>query len=342
MKLYQSLIENVYVSKTGDIFYKDINNEATPLHKFYDKKQGYYIVHNDKNIFIIDLMMDIFIGKSSLKKKYRNSIFEDYDITNMTYVFDNLIHTTNSVLLDGEEFKLINLEKRKLYINEYGVIYDLDKSKFIIPYIKDRKDDPINHEYKDISISGFHEKVHRLLYKTFYPEINIDGHHVHHKNNNKLDNHIGNLEHLTIHEHSLLTRIENSEKTYPIRWSEEIIHRICLNLQNNISNIELCKELNMYDDRRLRKDFTNLVSDIYNKNIWAHISSKYDFSNYDSKYHFTKLNAVYTHEQIHLVCKMIAAGIRGREIIKKTGIDSASLYVVRNRIAWRHVSSLYF
>lgn len=63
--------------------------------------------------------------------------------------------------------------------------------------------------YRVITINGKRVYEHRLVWEKYYGEI-PKGYHIHHKNGNKLDNSINNLELLSKQEHIRKHAIENS------------------------------------------------------------------------------------------------------------------------------------
>ena len=90
------------------------------------------------------------------------------------------------------------------YITKGGLVYKLIDGKLV--YIECRQMD-----------SGYlrtptHELVHRLVYKTFVGEI-PPGYHIHHKDHNKQNNALDNLELIDPVEHQRLHHFWRREET---------------------------------------------------------------------------------------------------------------------------------
>jgi hypothetical protein len=86
--------------------------------------------------------------------------------------------------------------------------------------------------------------VHRLIYESYIGRYLLGREHIHHKNRNKLDNRIQNLELLSINEHRRLHAIEDSPnrgiKKYP-----NILQKVIEMRLDDKYAFEIAKKLNV-------------------------------------------------------------------------------------------------
>ena len=136
---------------------------------------------------------------------------------------------------------------------------------------------PINPLY-DINTYGYH--IHRLvalhfiknktMFKTKCLQVN-------HKDGIKTHNFIWNLEWTTPKENIQHSWVHNLSKSIGENngrnvYSEESIEKVCKLIENNICFNEI---------NEITKVSVPMISLIYRKKNWIHISNKYDFSSYN-------------------------------------------------------------
>ncbi len=115
--------------------------------------------------------------------------------------------------------------------------------------------------------------VHRLVALAFIPNQNPEANSVNHKNGNKSDNSVDNLEWVTHRQnvdHAVETGLQlKGEDVGTSIYEEQMIHKACQMIKRgDLSLQDIADEtgLNYYT-----------VSDLKNKRSWKHICSQYDY-----------------------------------------------------------------
>ena len=153
-------------------------------------------------------------------------------------------------------------------------------------------------------------QVHRLVLCMFGKFD--DSLEVNHKDGNKLNNYIENLECVTPNENKYHAKINNlyqsCEDHYKSIFTNNEVELICKYLQNGMPISEVIKEMHL-------EQYPNIYSNIMkiiNKKSWVRISKKYIF---DRKlYHYK----TYPYEVVDAVCKYIFIdGLKNTEIVEK-------------------------
>ena len=113
-------------------------------------------------------------------------------------------------------------------------------------------------------------QIHRLVLKAFNPIDNDTNFVVNHKDGNKLNNKLSNLEWVTrsmnaIHafEHNLMPR---GEKCSWAKLTEQDVRNICIDILNGERNIDIADKY---------KISASIVNHIKRKDTWKHISKDY-------------------------------------------------------------------
>lgn len=174
-----------------------------------------------------------YIGKGTGKRKNktidRSSKWKD--IANMHGFYSEILYgnLTNSEALEIEtnlirnppiEWELVNsVESQKiLHIDEsiLGSYYYDESSPTFLRYTKNttraKSGSPAGYKdaygYMRVSRNRKHFKIHRIIYKLFYPKIDIDNLVINHIDGNKLNNNISNLEAISVAENNARTAIQ--------------------------------------------------------------------------------------------------------------------------------------
>lgn len=169
------------------------------------------------------------------------------------------------------EIEMIRIHKETGYqISDCGKVLRKDNSG----YLKGKID---RYGYKVYGLSQgekgkmLHRTAHRLVAETFIPNPENKPQ-VNHKDGNKLNNHISNLEWVTAKENSehkvLFDMQAKGEDVGNSVYSENIIHSICKMIQDGYRNNDIIKELDVS-----RK----VVIDIRGEKTWKHITKQYEF-----------------------------------------------------------------
>ena len=168
--------------------------------------------------------------------------------------------------------KITNLKHRlkyDYYATEDGRIWSNYSQKFISPredkdgYLKVRLASP------DFSSGRWTVSVNRLILSTYVPVEKMDSLQVNHKDGNKKNNNLSNLEWATCQENiihacknNLRAKINGSAKLTP-----NDVREICVALEQGISNIELGKKYHVHPDT---------IGRIKRKCSWTEISKDYN------------------------------------------------------------------
>ena len=173
--------------------------------------------------------------------------------------------------------------------------------------------------------------LHRAVYQAFVGEI-PKGIEINHKDGNKLNNDISNLE--------LSTRVENVnhsweyglsykhdphmkhniEKELEKEFPKNVIENICKDMENH--------KLTYYEIAAMYKCKPSMVQNIASGKLWPEISTKYDIAG-----RFKRRRKMYK-ERDEMIRKYIDEGLNATEIAKKMGL---SFYTVARRLYLMHL-----
>lgn len=229
-----------------------------------------------------------------------------------------------------------NGEPSRYIITNFGWVLNTDKNKIQSPFIT-------NNGYLRVCLSfnGKRKKylIHRLVAEYFipnpynYPEVN-------HKDGNKFNNKVTNLEWVTAKEnviHSYDHSLNHSgEKNRMSTITNDQCREICMYLERN--------ELTMNEIAKKVGTTRKVVSHIRHKETWTRISKDYDIDNYNVKDKNTirgesHSSAKIKNKDVKKVCKMIENGkYTLREISEKTGVHYQTVRNIYYRTSWREVS----
>lgn len=115
----------------------------------------------------------------------------------------------------------------KYYITKQGLLFQIVNDKLELRECKQ-----INSGYL---ITPTHELVHRLVYKTFVGEI-PPGYHIHHKDHNKQNNAVDNLELIDPVEHQHLHHLGKEGPNKGRVWSQVVRDKISETTKNRPKN----------------------------------------------------------------------------------------------------------
>ena len=228
--------------------------------------------------------------------------------------------------------------KNKYYISNYGRVYNSQSKIFMRQQIS-------NSGYYTVIVQlhGGRTKrvsVHRVELFTFVPIENSINFLVNHKDGNKLNNRLSNIEWVDssgnlIHAYESGLR-KRGEEHYNSVYTEKQIRIICEGLQSGKSYGDIAREAGLPIEHKT----IGLISDIKNKISWRSISDEYSFIEKRS-------NRLFTDDQIHEICKLLKEEYSYDEIIQIMNLDpSKNYYNVFNSIKWKrrytNISDLYF
>ncbi len=241
------------------------------------------------------------------------------------------------------QFKRIylNNEPTRYLISNKGFVFNEDINGIQAPSIT-------NNGYIRATMSHngirYKELMHRLVAKYFIENPN-NLPQVNHKNGNKHDNDVNNLEWVTVREniiHSFDNNLNYScDKCTLAKTSDKQIHQVCKLLEEN--------KLTVDEIVSLTNTTRRIVKHVLRHESWNQISKKYNFDHYD-KYNKNKVNnisiqycgAKLTPKQVNLVCTLIENNdLTLKQISNATDI---SYHLIRNiyfKKTWKFISDNY-
>jgi len=187
---------------------------------------------------------------------------------------------------------------KNLYLAQNGEVYNKDTGRYIKGFTN-------SNGYRLVFVSnlGKSYRLHRLMAETYLPDCEFYGLDVNHKDGDKLNNHIDNLEwctrsHNIRHAHDTGLNNCHGENHHSSVYTEEFIHEICKKMEEGYRNIDLVNEY------KVDKDF---LSHIRRGSLWVRVSSQYDIS--------VKRNKRLSTDKVRQICAMLEEGKSVKEIV---------------------------
>jgi len=193
-------------------------------------------------------------------------------------------------------------------IDVYGDIYDV----FLEEYVS--YTNSASHGYWmcylcDVNGVTHPVEVHRIVASTWLGDI--IGMEVHHKNENRLDPRVMNLEIRTPRDHA--ERHSRGEKNPTAILREKDVHTICKMLVAG----ETCRHIARVMSRNLRTQITTeMIEKISCKKTWTHISDQYGIT-VDGRETMNEFRNM----RIHLAKMVINDGLSTREVAEHIGVE---------------------
>lgn len=191
--------------------------------------------------------------------------------------------------------------------------------------------------------------VHRLVAITFIKNKKNKPF-VNHKDGNKTNNSVINLEWCTAKEnsihaadHKLLSPIYGEDNHFAKRKNKEII-KICNLIKKGYKSSQILDIMGFEVNRQNKY----LISLIRHKKTWKHITRDFNFDNIDMhNYCEDAYNAVNDNETINNICKLLENGVVDSKIIcKNVGleynkINKNLIYEIKYKKSWKKISDNY-
>ena len=234
----------------------------------------------------------------------------------------------------------VNGVKSRYYINRNGQI-KTSTDTIIEPYLLNGYYAySLNIQNSDGTFKNFLTTRHRLLACVFIPvdrkylnqgyrQENLT---VNHKDGNKLNDSLDNLEWATPSENTLhaintgLSNVSLGENSHLATIDEATAIKICEMIEAGWSNKEITDKL------RVSKD---IVKHIRYGETWKQLSTKYNFPK-DNQ------SNSYSDEQIHEICRLLSTGkFNTTQIEEMTGINSKYIGTIRDGKYRTNISSQY-
>lgn len=180
-----------------------------------------------------------------------------------------VVYRTDEVFVPCIPF--YNFDMTGYYVSNYGRVYNSSGNIMCHQSIN-------RNGYMRVHIHGRDVMVHRLVLQSFMPNPKCNELQVNHKDGNKSNNHLSNLEWCTREEnmqhavqHGLVKTGQNDHKA---RHTDEEVHRICQLLEQGYTkNRLICMKLGV----NFTQEYNYFINNVRSKREWKRISSQYNF-----------------------------------------------------------------
>lgn len=173
-----------------------------------------------------------------------------------------------------------------------------------------------------------HYRIHRLVAETFIPtdDKTLD---VHHKDHDKSNNHVSNLEWCTRGQNIKYAMLAGVNPQMGVTHSssvltEEQVHKICELLQEGWRTIDIADFMGV--DK-------SIICGIRTKRNYKEISNQYTFK-VVRKERISK-------EKVHMICEMLEEGISPKEITAKLKINRHLAVRIKDKQTYTDISKNY-
>ena len=206
-------------------------------------------------------------------------------------------------------------------VTEEGNVYSIKSGKYL--------NQTLNHKgYPRVALfyNGNRKtaSVHRLVLTTFSPVIGMEDLEVNHKDGNKLNNHVSNLEWMTSLENTQHA-IENNLRSVHYKLTEEDVHIVCKYLQDGMRNKDISEITGISASH---------ISGIKTGRYYKDIVDEYNIS-------FIKKADRISTDKIVDVCKLLESGEKDYRIAKEMNVNHRIVGQIRKRLIYQTISSNY-
>lgn len=193
----------------------------------------------------------------------------------------------------------------------------------------------INRKYYSVKLSNKGERkhcfVHRLLAEAYIPNPE-NKNYVNHKDGNKLNNNVENLEWVTFAEniqHSFQTGLNKGlagEENGKALLNEDQVIKIYEKLLSGEKSIDIAKEFGVN---------RSTIGNIKRKRLWKHVTDVFD--DIPIKPKSKRANEA----EVHEICKMLELGLSPNKISEELQAPINLVYDIKRRRGFRDITSLY-
>lgn len=228
----------------------------------------------------------------------------------------------------------INGEKTTYEVSSYGHVYNTNyrgtgKTKMM--------KEEINHGYKRVMLfihgKKIHKRVHRLVAEAFIPNPN-NLPVCHHKDSDKTNNNVTNLEWTTGEENSMYACLDGlyhyGENHPKSNCTEEQVHHICKLLEEN--------KMSLPEIAKITGTTQNIVNGILRLGKWKHISKNYKIKKYSVRINSSKIS----HKTVIRICKLLENGVfKVGQISTICNVPHYIVSDIKNRKTYLNISCDY-
>lgn len=234
---------------------------------------------------------------------------------------------------------------RKIFTNNGGTSYYISKSGKCISKKKNIHELKVyitDHGYEYVKFSNVIDGkkkttakfLHRLVAEAYIPNPEHKPE-VNHKDGNKSNNALNNLEWVTSYENKKhakennLVHYSKGEDSGRAKYLNNEIEKACkLMEKNKLPLIEISKKTGV--------DIDTLYQIRSHRNIWYSISNKYTFPNKP-----INPNIKISDKMVRKICKLIVKGMSNKEISNLTGVNISTVRDIRVRRIRKNISNDY-
>lgn len=200
-----------------------------------------------------------------------------------------------------------------------GKVFSLKSNRFLKSF-----SDTSGYQYVECYKDGKKHRfaVHRLVAMAFIPNPE-NKKEVNHKDGNKLNNHVDNLEWVTSSENC--THAERSGLRNNATLSDDVAHQICAKI---CEGYRVCDLVSMFGVSKAT------ISDIKNFKTYKYISCEYEFP---SGAKTEKLSD----EKVIKICELLQQGKGYKEISKEVNVKTYLISRIKRRLHFQSISNNY-
>lgn len=297
--------------KGGDRTLNEISFEdADKICKLYNSGYKIYDIAIELNI-LRSLVRDILCGFYFSEIVARNNIYNSIAI----WLPDNIAHVVCDLISQGipisniaadtgiSKYQIIDIVKRRSYLN-ISKFYNFENANDNYrKFLNDREVDEI---------------CRRLSLGETPAEIS--------KEMNVAVNVIGGIKSKTVYKE--FSKNFTFERINREKLDDNIVHSICMDLQNKMYNADIARKYNLAP---------NTISRIRNGEIYLSISSLYNIPKTEE----LDKNRELPDDLVHQICKLLSEGKSPQEVSEIFGIDKSKIHTIKTGSGYNDISSQY-
>jgi DNA-binding Xre family transcriptional regulator len=314
------------ISGKGFIYDNFNNNIIEP---FRDKGNGrLYVILNNNKYMLDKIVLQTFVGDMDSSILYKDFDKNHCSTKNLYYDL-SITKIEDFICINNLFFKRIP-NFNSYYITSKGIIYSSITNKLISK--------TFNHNgYVVATIIDDNDfraprRIHRLVYETYIGKLD-DSMVIDHKDGNKFNNDITNLEQVT--QEINIRRALDTGLDKRKRWDVDTIHKICQLLESNYSTYQIIDILKF--DISDYRDITLLIHNLIHSKLYVNITNKYKIKNYNSA--INKKDRVLLEEDVLYIWNSLKEKSESlKSLSDKYKCSSSTIAKIRDGKSWKKIT----